>query len=64
MPAKYLKETTTAKQIETRIYQMQGLHKEFSQQLNVVIIVKTNLQTQACAHVILFSSDLTLAYDS
>ena len=27
------------------------------------IIVKTNLQTRACAHVILFSSDLTLAYD-
>jgi len=30
--------------------------------LNVVIIVKTNLRTQAQAHVILFSSDLTLAY--
>jgi putative transposase len=29
--------------------------------LNVVIIVKTNLHTQAQAHVILFSSDLTLA---
>jgi putative transposase len=30
--------------------------------LNVVIIVKTNLRTQARAHVILFSSDLDLAY--
>ena len=29
----------------------------------MVVIVKTNLQTQAQAHVILFSSDLDLAYD-
>ena len=29
---------------------------------NVVILVKTNLRTQACAHVVLFSSDLALAY--
>ncbi len=64
LPEAYLKETTTdKKQIETRIYQMQCLHKEFSQPLNVVIIVKTNLQTQTRAHVILFSSDLELAYD-
>jgi hypothetical protein len=41
---------------------MQLLHKEFAQPLNVVIIVKTNLRTQARAHVILFSSDLALAY--
>lgn len=64
LPAKYLQQTTTAKQIETRIYQMQCLHKEFSQPLNVVILVKVNLQTQAWAHVILFSSDLALAYDT
>jgi IS4 transposase len=63
LPDKCLKETITEGQIETRIYQTQALHKEFSQPLNVVIIVKTNLQTQACAHVILFSSDLALAYD-
>jgi hypothetical protein len=62
LPAKYLQQTTTVKQIETRIYQMQCLQKEFSQPLNVVIIVKINLQTQAWAHVILFSSDRTLAY--
>lgn len=63
LPDTCLKETTTAGQIETRIYQTQVLHKEFSQALNVVIIVKTNLQTQARAHIILFSSDLALAYD-
>jgi hypothetical protein len=63
LPDACLKKATTADQIETRIYQMQCLHKEFSQPLNVAIIVKINLQTQAWAHVILFSSDLELAYD-
>src|SRR5437879_12303605 len=37
-------------------------HKEFTQPLNVVIIAKTNLRTQPRAPVILFSSDLALAY--
>jgi putative transposase len=63
LPDTCLKETTTQDQLETRIYQIQALHKEFGQPLNVVIIVKTNLQTRACAHVILFASDLTLTYD-
>jgi putative transposase len=48
--------------IETRLYQAQLLHKAFAQLLNVVIIAKTNLRTQARAHVILFRSDLELAY--
>ena len=43
---------------------MHLLHKEFTQPLNVVIIVKTNLRPQARAHVVLFSSDLALAYTS
>src|ERR671930_1192773 len=47
--------------MQTCTYQMQLLHKEFPQPLNVVIIVKTNLRTQARAHVVLFSSDLDLA---
>jgi len=63
LPDQCLQETTTQGHIATRIYQIEALHKEFSQKLNVVVIVKTNLQTQAGAHVILFSSDLTLAYD-
>jgi DDE superfamily endonuclease len=62
MPEKYLKETTVEGHIQTRLYQAQLLHKEFAQPLNVVIIVKTNLHTQARAHVLLFSSDLELAY--
>jgi hypothetical protein len=32
------------------------------QLLHVVLIAKTNLRTQARAHVMLFSSDLDLAY--
>ena len=62
LPVQYRKETTVEGHIETCLYQMQVLHKEFAQPLNVVIIAKTNLHTQARAHVVLFSSDLDLAY--
>src|SRR5215471_6919620 len=62
LPMQYLKETTVEGHMQTCIYQMHLLHKEFPQPLNVVIIVKTNLRTQARAHVIRFSSDLALAY--
>jgi len=62
IPVHYLKETTVEEHIETRLYQAQLLHKEFAYPLNVVIIAKTNLRTQARAHVVLFSSDLALAY--
>jgi hypothetical protein len=64
LPVQYLKETTVEGHMQTCTYQMQLLHKEFTQPLNVVIIAKTNLHTQAHAHVILFSSDLALAYTS
>lgn len=63
MDARYLKESTTEKNIRTDIYQAKLLNKEFALPLNVVIILKTNLDTQAQAHVILFSTDLELAYD-
>ena len=62
IPAPYLKATTVEGHIQTCLYQAQLLHKEFAQPLNIVIIVKTNLRTQARAHVVLFSSDLALAY--
>jgi putative transposase len=62
LPVSSLKETTVEGQMQTCIYQMQLLHKEFTHPLNIVIIVKTNLRTQARAHVVLFSSDLALAY--
>jgi putative transposase len=63
IPARYAQQTTVADGIETRLYQLEALHKEFAQALNVVIICKTNLQTGAQAHVVLFSSDLGLAWD-
>ena len=63
LPDACLKETTIEGAIETRIYQTPALNKGFNQALNVVILVKINRQTQAWAHVVLFSSDLTLAYD-
>jgi putative transposase len=64
IPEKYLKSTTVAEGIQTCIYQAQLLHPDFPDPLNVVIIVKTNLTTNAWAHVILFSSDLSLSYDN
>lgn len=47
--------------IQSDLYQMQMLHKEFADPINVVLLVKTNLKTGAKAHVLLFSSDLSLA---
>lgn len=63
IPAQYLCQTSSEDGVETCIYQVEVLHKEFPQPLNVVVIVKTKLQTGARAHVLLFSSDLTLAFD-
>ena len=44
------------------MYQLALWHKKFAEMLNVVVMVKTNLQTHKTAHVVLFSSDLTLGY--
>jgi len=63
LPPQALKCTTRAGALETRIYQAQVRHKAFNQPLNVVILVKTNLHTKAHAHLILFTSDLSLSYD-
>ena len=62
MKRKYLKSDTKEKGIRTQIYQASLLNKEFAFPLNVVILLKTNLATQAQAHVILFSTDLELSY--
>jgi len=62
IPEAYLKETSVKDHMETRIYQMPLLQREFPEPLNVVILLKTNLKTKAWAHVILFSSDLELPY--
>ena len=64
MPEQFLCERTSDKGMQTEVYQAQVRHKEFAQLLNVVILVKTNLKTQAKAHVILFTSDLELSYQT
>jgi hypothetical protein len=63
IPETYLKLSSTEKDIETKIYQLKVWHKKFADLLNVVVIVKTNLKTHKVAHVVLFSSDLSLPYD-
>ena len=63
MRRQFLRHSTTEEDWRTDIYQVQVLHKEFAQPLNVVIILKTNVKTQQQGHVILFSSDLELSYN-
>ena len=63
LPDQYLQATQLEGNIQTCMSQAQLLHKELSQPLNVVIIVKTNRQTGAWAHVILCSSALALPDD-
>jgi putative transposase len=60
---KSLKETTIEDGLRTDIYQGHFLNKEFAFALNVVSILKTNLETFTQAHVILFSTDLELSYE-
>ena len=57
MPAEYLQASFVDKDIETKIYQTHLWQKKFADLLNIVVMVKTNLKTQAMAHVGLFSSD-------
>lgn len=62
LPDRFLMETTCEDSIETRTYQMPVWHKLFPEQLNVAIIVKTNLLNLKTARVILFSTDLSLGF--
>ena len=59
----HMQASSVEKDIETKIYQMALWHKTFADLLHVVVMVKTNLTTQAVAHIVLFSSDLALSYD-
>jgi putative transposase len=56
----YLVATSTHKQVETRPYGFHAWSKNFPDLLNVAVIVKINQETGQLAHVVLFSSDLTL----
>lgn len=61
MKKKYLQSENVKDGLRTQIYQAHLLNKEFAFPISVVVILKTNLTTQAQAHVILFSTDLQLA---
>lgn len=63
IPDAYLFSIETAGKIRTQIYQMQMWHKLYPDMLNIVIIKKTNLENGKQAHVVLFTSDLTLSAD-
>ncbi len=63
LPERFVRERREEDGIETCIYQVEALQKEVAERLNVVVIVKTNLKTQKRAHVVLFSSDQTLAFE-
>lgn len=63
IPDPYRVTSYQEQKIRTDVYQATMRHKSFALPLNVVIVVKNNLQTGARAHAVLFSSDLTLAYD-
>ena len=63
LPTKYLQKTEQEGDLRTQYYQGSFLHQEFGAALNAVLIVKTNAKTQKVGHVILFSSDLALAWE-
>jgi len=61
---KYLKKTTiNDKDIETKIYQFEALHKKINGAINIVLIFSTNLKTKKTTHTILFSTDLDQHYE-
>jgi hypothetical protein len=64
IPERYQIASSQDKQIRTEIYQATMLHECFADPLNVVILVKTNLDTGARAHAVLFSTDLELAAET
>ena len=57
---KYCVSTDIQGNLRTEVYQMQLRHKKFTDLLNVVCILKTNLTTKQQGYVLLFSSDLAL----
>ena len=63
MDEKYLKATTSQDNLRTDVYRGTFYNKEFAFALNIVIILKTNLLTNAQAHVVLFSTNLKQDYE-
>jgi len=63
LPFKHLKKSERVGEIITNYYQGIFLHKEFGREINVVIMVKTNVKTQKVGHALLFSSDIELGWE-
>ncbi|NTW03827.1 MAG: transposase [Oscillochloris sp.] len=63
IPERFLKQTTLDDHVETCIYHVEARHETSDQPLNVVVIVKRHQTTGKQAHVYLFSSDRTLAWN-
>ncbi len=63
IPDKYCVHETLENGLLTEFFQIEARHKKFPDALNVVILRKTSVSSGKVAHVILFSSDLTLAWD-
>lgn len=63
LPKKYLKKSERVGEIITRYYQGIFLSKNFSRELNVVIIEKSDVKTGKLARAILFSSDVELGWE-
>lgn len=60
IPISYLVSCVKERDYQREIYQMPCLHKDFSDIINVVVLVKTHLKTKRRGHVVLLSSDLSL----
>jgi len=59
----YLKLSLCDGKLLTQYFQFRARHKKFADPLNIVVILKTNLETQKKAKVILFSTDLDLHWE-
>lgn len=60
LPAELRTSSKCEEGVRIDVYQAPCLHKLFADPINVVIVVKTHLQTQRTGHIVLFSSDLAL----
>lgn len=63
LPAETLCHSVTEGDERQDIYRMTVFNKAFSEELNVAVVVKTDLKTGKQGHVVLFSTDLELRAD-
>jgi putative transposase len=63
IPTPYLQNFEVTAPVLTASYQMTVRHKRLVQRLTVVVIRNTNRKTEKLAQVVLFSTDLKLAWD-